>query len=151
MFCKNCGTEIPEGETKCPNCGESTMNSNNIVQQPQPYYQPYPPTPAQQIVVNSAPTQQSNGCATAGFVLSLIGFLLGFTLIFSILGLILSIVGLAKAKSVNGTGKGLAIAGLVLSILSLISGIFLFIWFLRLITAGVSSFSGAAPLLSSVL
>lgn len=104
----------------------------------------YPSTPAQQIVVNSASTQQSNGCATAGFVLSLIGFLLGFTLIFSVLGLILSIVGLVKAKAVNDTGKDLAIAGLVLGILSLIFGIFLFIWFIRLITTGISSFSGVA-------
>lgn len=151
MFCNKCGTEIPAGESKCPNCGESAMSQNNVAQQPQPqpYYPPYyPPAPAQQIVVNAGTSKPSNGCATAGFVLALIGLVLGFTFIFSVLGLILSIVGLAKAKSVDGAGKGLAIAGMIISIISFIPGILLIMLFAGIIGAAAgTTMSSAAPLL----
>ena len=52
----------------------------------------------------------TNGCAIAGFVL---------TFIIPPLGLILSIIGAAKAKK-HGSGKGLAVAGIVINILMLL-------------------------------
>jgi hypothetical protein len=67
----------------------------------------YPPQ--QQYVPQ--PPQKTNGLAVAGFVCSLIPCV-------SILGLILSAVGLNQiSKDPNQGGKGLAIAGLVLGIL----------------------------------
>ena len=83
----------------------------------QQYAQPYQP------VYPVQPAPQSNGMATAGFVISLLSFIMfSFTLIMPILGIIFSSVGISKAKRTN-TGKGLAITGLVLGILSLL-------WFL---------------------
>lgn len=52
-----------------------------------------------------------NGLSIAGFVLSLVGF--------SIPALILSIIGLKKAKT-DGDKTGLAVAGIVLSCIGLV-------------------------------
>ncbi len=68
--------------------------------------------------------QLSNGMATAGFVLALITVFLGWIPVLGwilwVLGLIFSSVGLAKAKKVEGKGKGLAIAGLVISLIGIV-------------------------------
>lgn len=113
MYCNKCGKEIPEGKTVCTHCGAS-----------QTVQQPYYPQPQQQIVVTS-PVAESNGSATAGFVLSLIGLFFSIAFILQLLGLILSIVGIVKAGSVHGKGRGMAIAGLVLSLLGFVPGILL--------------------------
>ena len=57
--------------------------------------------------------KKRNGCAIAGFILSFIPLL-------NVIGLILSAVGISKAKKLGGRGKGLAIAGLVISILMIV-------------------------------
>ncbi|MFN8169727.1 MAG: hypothetical protein U0S36_13215 [Candidatus Nanopelagicales bacterium] len=74
----------------------------------------------------TAPTHGSNGLATAGFILGLLGFLGSWVpllnvigILLGVLGVVLSAVGLAKAKRV-ASGKGLAIAGLVLGGLAII-------------------------------
>ncbi len=68
--------------------------------------------------------QSTNGMATAGFVLALITLFFGWVPVLGwimwVLGLIFSSVGLAKAKSVGGKGRGLAIAGLIISLLGVI-------------------------------
>lgn len=57
---------------------------------------------------------KKNGQAIAGFVCSLCGILTcGIS---SIVGLILSIIGLKKSKELNNEGKGLSIAGIIISI-----------------------------------
>ncbi|NQX80910.1 MAG: hypothetical protein HRT66_02800 [Flavobacteriaceae bacterium] len=62
---------------------------------------------------------KSNSVGTAGFVLALIGFFFGWVPVLGwivwLLGLILSSVGISKAKK-TGVGKGLSIAGLVISL-----------------------------------
>ncbi len=88
---------------------------------PQPAPAPYPTGP-------STPEQPkgSNGLATAGFVLALLG-LLGcwipvlniLAMVLAVVGVVLAAVGLAKSKKA-GAGKGLAIAGLVMGVLALI-------------------------------
>jgi hypothetical protein len=50
-----------------------------------------------------------NTCAILGFIFSLIGF--------NGPGLVLSIIGIVKANSNGGKGKGLAVAGIVLSVI----------------------------------
>lgn len=72
------------------------------------------------------PPKGSNGLATAGFVLGLLGLLTSWIPVLNILGIILAVigvvlaaVGLAKSKRVNA-GKGLAVAGLVLGVLAVI-------------------------------
>lgn len=71
----------------------------------------------------------SNGLATAGFVLGLLGLLTCWIPILNILGIILGIlgvvlaaVGLAKSKTV-AAGRGLAIAGIVLGLLGVLVAI----------------------------
>lgn len=71
----------------------------------------------------------SNGFATAGFVLGLLGLLACWIPILNILGIMLGIlgvvlaaVGLAKSKGV-GTGKGLAIAGIALGVLAVLMAV----------------------------
>ncbi len=101
-FCTNCGQEISEGNRACTNCGTlvdggspvtTTVNVNNV-QNP------------------------TNGFAIAGFIISLVSLFCCGTLDW--LGLIFSIIGLVKAKSLNGSGKGLAIAGIIISCIGLI-------------------------------
>jgi hypothetical protein len=72
------------------------------------------------------PAKGSNGLATAGFVLGLLGLLSSWIpflnivgIILGVIGVVLAAVGLAKSKKVNA-GKGLAIAGLVLGVLAVI-------------------------------
>ena len=83
----------------------------------------YAPNPGYQ---PPAPVKGSNGLATAGFVLGLLGLLGSWIPFHNILGIILGIlgvvlagVGLAKSKKANA-GKGLAIAGIVLGALAVI-------------------------------
>ncbi len=69
---------------------------------------------------------KKNGLAIAGLVCSLCGIITcGFT---SIIGLILSIVGLSKSKKMNDEGKGLAIGGIVSGALIIILYVFVFIF-----------------------
>jgi hypothetical protein len=73
-----------------------------------------------------APSQPaSNGMATTGGVLGIVGFVLGwipwigwfFGLVLGVLAIIFSAIGMARAgKLPDAAGRGLAIAGLVLGI-----------------------------------
>ena len=86
--------------------------------QPQPQQQ-YQPQPAP-VIVNqyNTPQDKTDGCAVAGFVVSLVSLLCcGFT---SFISLILSIIGLVRAGKPGRKGKGLAIAGLIISIILLL-------------------------------
>lgn len=71
--------------------------------------------------------KKSNGAATAGLVLSLIGLLI-IPFLFGALGLIFSGVGLSKSPD-EYSGKGNAIAGLVIGVVDLIWGFFWFALF----------------------
>jgi hypothetical protein len=89
----------------------------------QPTYAPHPGHQP------PAPVQGSNGLATAGFILGLLGLLGSWIPVLNILGIILGLlgvvlagVGLAKARKANA-GKGLAIAGIVLGALAVIFAI----------------------------
>ena len=86
----------------------------------------YAPHPNQQ---PPAPVKGSNGLATAGFVLGLLGLLGSWIPVLNIIGIVLGVlgvvlagVGLAKSKKANA-GKGLAIAGIVLGSLAVIFAI----------------------------
>jgi hypothetical protein len=41
-FCNNCGTQVPDGATACPNCG-AAIGAPAPAPQPQPQMQPVPP------------------------------------------------------------------------------------------------------------
>ena len=72
------------------------------------------PSPAPQpYVAAPAPTQHP------GRVAGIVGFILSFFLILNIAGLIVSIVGMVKARKA-GVSNGFAVAGLVISIVSIL-------------------------------
>ncbi len=83
----------------------------------------YTPHPGQQ---PPATLKGSNGLATAGFILGLLGLLTSWIPFLNIVGIILGVLGvvlagrgLAKSKKVNA-GKGLAIAGIILGVLGVV-------------------------------
>lgn len=91
-----------------------------------PAQAPYPGHPGQYA---PQPVKGSNGLATAGFVLGLLGLLTSWIpflnivgIVLGVLGVVLAGVGLAKSKKVNA-GKGLAIAGIILGSLAVIFAI----------------------------
>lgn len=136
VFCKHCGTEIAEEVKFCPSCGGSQLPASQqpqqLAQQPymqQPMQQPYMQQPyvAQGNTNSTAQTNTttvvvndrgSNGIGTAGFVFSIIAFLvcwipiLDFIIWF--LGALFSFIGLFKRP------RGLAIAGFILSFIGII-------------------------------
>src|SRR3954471_490197 len=68
-----------------------------------------------------------NGLGTAGFILGLIGFLFRFIPVIGIvawplvvIGLVLSVIGIARASSGKANNRGLAITGAVLSVIGLV-------------------------------
>lgn len=95
MFCKNCGKEIDDNAVVCVHCGVAT-----------------------DVATTSAVKKKVNGMGIAGFVVSLLSLWLGvYFCIVSIVGLVLSIVGMVMRKNHNSC-NGLAVAGLVIGIIS---------------------------------
>ncbi len=87
--------------------------------------------------------QQTNSMSIVGLILGILAVLLGwcfFNVVFSVLGLIFSCVGLSQIKKSNGqeTGRGLAIAGIILSCLGLVMGLIVFLLFGLMAAAGNS-------------
>lgn len=111
-FCTNCGAELSKGQEFCSSCGKKIKkdetDANNV---------------NNKVVVNNSGNNKVNGFAIAGFVTSLVSGLLCCGSV-NIVSLILSIVGLVKAKSLNGEGKGFSIAGIVISIVFILLWIF---------------------------
>ena len=116
MYCGKCGANVPDGNVFCSNCGAPVSGSAD---QPSsfPGAQPVPV-----IMVNQPAPVRSNGIAIVGLVFSIIGlcafWIPYFGLCFAGLGLIFSIIGVAKKNAV----KGAAITGLVLSIVAVFLG-----------------------------
>ena len=102
-FCTSCGKEVPNGAAVCPNCGTAVDNG---------------------AVNNVAPAKKTNGLAIAGFVVSLVSLLCCGAC--SVVGLVLSIVGLVQAKKYDGNGKGMAIAGIIIGAIAIVLWIVFF-------------------------
>lgn len=104
MFCKYCGSEIPDDAGFCPKCGKSL--TGGFTQQQN--------ASGQNEIKNN-----KKGMAVASLVLGIIGLiawiipLVGFPI--AITGLVLGIIGIKKG------GKGMAIAGIVLASICLIA------------------------------
>lgn len=119
MYCNSCGSMIPDGMPYCGNCGAPAPQ-----QAPQPSYQPVVPSyaqPTQPVMIPSpVPAARSNGIAIAGMIMGIIALCLfwfpGVGSLFATLGLIFSIIGVARK---NARSKGCAITGLILSILAM--------------------------------
>lgn len=103
MFCRNCGSQLPDNSKFCTKCGASTGVGGNTSQQ---QYTGNVQPQAQQATSNSQLQQEDNICAILGLI---------FAFIFPIAGLILSIIGMKKQQY-----HGLAVAGLVISIIAIV-------------------------------
>ncbi len=119
MLCRYCGKYY--NSSRCFNCGISrgrkvvAINKNS----PKPYEVGENSMALNYVSANSpahkkAIPNQNNNLAIAGFILSCFGC-------FLIIGLILSIVSLAKAKHYYNKFKGFSIAGISISCLFIVS------------------------------
>lgn len=141
--CPYCGEEISVNAKKCIHCKEwlEPLSPSQIItperhpteqpvyprqQEPVPYIndpyqirQPYyrQSETRQQVIVNQS-AHESNGMGTAGFILSLISFVLswvpGIGWVVWFLGALFSFFGLFKSP------RGLAVAGIIISFIDLI-------------------------------
>jgi hypothetical protein len=108
------------------------------------------PAPTPQFTPQPGPAKSSNGLATAGFVLGLIGLLGSFIPLLNIVGIVIGVVGavlaavgLAKAKK-SGSGKGLAMAGIILGVLALIIGIVVNVAFANAVSNAADDVTGTS-------
>jgi len=113
MYCKQCGKQQMGNERFCGGCGfqcASQMDNGGHMG-------------------GTMGNNWGNGGQPQQFqddpnnTMALIGLILAF--FFPTFGLICSIIGLVKAKELNGKGRGMAIAGLIISIVMFVLSIIL--------------------------
>lgn len=130
-FCPSCGSKIEVQDSQfCINCGYKFNQNNQSSQVNQGYQNNANPNPNVNYNTynnNNYQTQNnpSNGMGITGFVISLISLIMCCGSL-SWLSLIFSIIGMSKAKKINGAGHGLSVAGLVISIIGLLIFLFYF-------------------------
>lgn len=90
MVCNNCGTQFDDGVSFCPNCGSPA---------PQPVYTyaEQPAQPVQPVYAQDAAAyaEEAKSCMVTGILAAAFGC----SFIASIVGIIMGIIGLNKAKS----------------------------------------------------
>jgi uncharacterized membrane protein YvbJ len=110
MYCTQCGAENAEGNKICSKCGAALTTTAS------------PTATAQPTLV----TQKTSGFAIASLVLGIIGILLNFLCVLTIIFGAIALAQIGKNPALKG--KGIAIAGLVLGILVLIIWIVAIVW-----------------------
>ena len=139
-FCSNCGAAAPVQ----PEAQAAPQPAPQPVQPVQQYAQPAPqpvqpvqqytppvqqvqPVYVQPVVAVPAQPRKSSGMAIAGLIMGIFALVLCWVpvvnWILGLLGLIFSIIGIAKK---NGGAKGAAIAGLILTILGVVLSVVMF-------------------------
>ena len=107
MYCKKCGTAL-NASNVCPNCltqaENETFERNSSENDERPAVKKY------------------SGKSIAGFVLSLVGILVG-AIPCGILGIILSALGQKEIDTYEYQGRALATSGLVISIIDVVFGV----------------------------
>lgn len=143
-FCSNCGAAAPvqaaPAAQPAPQPAAQPQPAQPVQQYAQPAPQPAQPVqqyvqPVQQVqpvyvqpvVAVPAQPRKSSGMAIAGLIMGIFAVILCWfpvvNWVLALLGLIFSIVGIAKK---NGGAKGAAIAGLILTILGVVLSIAMF-------------------------
>ena len=123
-YCRKCGSTVNTDYTFCENCGceidkedLKEMDKKVVIEE----------------VHQSTPELPTNTIGIVGFVLAMISIpmsCLCLLPIFSVPGLICSIMGLVKSKTLEGSGKGLSIAGIAVAAVSILFWCFmLFVYF----------------------
>ena len=97
MFCKNCGKQIDDDSSFCPNCGLATGKSSNTNTQTTQYTQNEPVVKAER---NLKETKKKDSIlSVVAAVFALLGWI-SYAL-FAYIGLIIAIVDLALAPKEN--------------------------------------------------
>ncbi len=110
MYCKNCGRELPEGLDMCPYCGADRYGKVETVEKKK----------KEKKIKYVAPRKKASPLySILGFVFS-IGGISFLPLIGSIIGFVLSCIGISESRKTNANCGGLGIAGLIISMISLI-------------------------------
>ena len=112
MFCTNCGKEINNTASFCPECGAS----QHAVTAASPNIGSYA-TSTNQPVMQKAPY---NTMCIVGLVISCISLLLNFWGLVGIAGTIVSTLGLTSCQQKNENGKALAIVGIIIGAYSIL-------------------------------
>ena len=130
MFCKYCGNQLPDDANFCPKCGKVTDEKTTNTTDSYSSYQPEP-IAFEEVNQNFASIQKSED---AGSILKFAILGLAFSVPFSILGLIFTIIAKSKVKRFihkYGDTEGRATVGKHLTIPGMISSIFFMIfWFI---------------------
>ena len=134
-FCTNCGAEISDGYAFCEQCG-TPVDEQGKATTTHKKVESASGTGTPVNVYNNTVVQQkrSNGMAIAGFITSLVNMFICCGSI-SLISLILSIVGVVKAKDCDGDGKGLAIAGVIISAIMMLG------WLVYVVLFGIAGFA----------
>ena len=108
MYCKYCGTDVAEGARFCENCG-AAIEATTATPMP---------------VIDDEFEEQKNALGGSVFALGLTGLIFSTTSL-ALVGIILSLVGMGKARKYKrfaGILEGRAKAGLILSKVGLAVG-----------------------------
>lgn len=124
-YCSKCGAQLADDDDYCYFCGAKFEEIKQEELKEQPTFQD------QSYYEDKYYGQRPNTVALFGFV---------FAFLSPIVGLILSIIGLKKAKEYNGLGKGYAIAGIIISVVSMILSMALYAYLVSVYgTEGIAS------------
>jgi hypothetical protein len=124
MYCNSCGTQNPDSNIFCSNCGRKLTAAGSATQ----YYQP-----------NNLSGRKSNGMAVAAMVLGIVSFIVWICCIPAV---ILGIVSLNQIKNnPEIEGKGMAMAGLICGVIVLVLGILFIVYVIGIATTTSSSSS----------
>lgn len=106
MYCRNCGKEIPDGSSFCPECGASQRDD---------------------VQVQNVRTVESktNTKSIVGLVISLIGLLIFSSLILGPVSAIVSYFGYKECKERNENGSVLAILGMIIGGIAFLAGLYI--------------------------
>ena len=142
MFCKYCGNQLPDDANFCPKCGKVTDEKTTNTTDSYSSYQPEP-IAFEEVNQNFASIQKSED---AGSILKFAILGLAFSVPFSLLGLIFTIIAKSKVKrfihkygDTEGratVGKHLTIPGMILSIFFMI---FWFIYTIAIVSLIINS------------
>ena len=114
MYCKKCGRKLEEGLEICPFCGADIKTGKVFGEKEEK------PKKEKVKKVHKMPVKKGSSLySILGFVFALLG-IVPLPLIGTILGFVLSSIGLHETRKTNANASGLGVAGLIISLICLI-------------------------------